>query len=166
MSAILSPRELITVAIQIEKNGYNYYTRMAASARHSQVKEIFTLLAQAEGQHVVEFTRIQNSMVQEDFKSSKKDPALDLSTYLQALADGHVFGNQIAVDQIIKNIKTDEQALQHAISLEKDSVIFYYEIYSMLPEQEPNRKALFELIHQEKIHITRLYTMMNLITKS
>jgi rubrerythrin len=160
MNVMLNPRELITMAIQIEKNGYDYYTRMAARAVDQKIKGIFLQLAEAEEQHVIDFTRLQDSLSQEEYEVPEDYLAPEIASYLTSLADGHIFCNQFPVEQIAAEIETDEQALRHAISFEKDSIIFFHEIYALLPEQEPNRKAVLELIRQEKIHIARLYTLM------
>jgi rubrerythrin len=80
--------------------------------------------------------------------------------YVKAMFDGRVFPNLKSHEELTAEIKTDEQAIYHAISFEKDTVLFFSEILKMLGEGDENVPLIEELIRQEKIHIARLYTLL------
>lgn len=160
MTVRFNPRELLTLAIQIEKNGYAYYTRMAAQAKDAKVRSIMQGLALAEQQHVTDFQKIEAALKPADYDLPDDYQNPDMETYLRSLADGKVFSNLVPVEEIAAEIKSDLDAIRHALSFEKDSIIFFSEIHDLLPAGEPNRAAVAELIRQEKIHIAQLYALM------
>lgn len=160
MEKTFNARELLEIAIQIEVNGSAYYSRMADKAVSREVKEVFTQLARAEKQHVADFQRIRDHLSNEDFEIPQEYQTPDIHIYLQAFSDGQVFPHWRDADEIVKEIASDKQALNHAVNFEKDSIIFFHEIHDVLPVESPDRKAVGELIRQEKIHIGRLFTIL------
>ncbi len=160
MTIRFNPRELLTVAIQIERNGEAYYTRMAAQVKEPGIKKIMEGLAVAEKQHITDFQKIEAGLSQQEYDIPEEYLTPEMEGYLRSLADGKVFSNLLPVEEIAGEIRTDVDAIRHAISFEKDSIIFFNEIYDLLPENEPNRRAVAELIRQEKIHIAQLYALM------
>lgn len=160
MSKTMNPRELITMAIQIEKNGSQYYTRMAENAKDDNIRDIFTYLASQEKDHISNFTRLQEAMGEDSLPVPDAYCSPEIAGYLEAMADGNVFSNLFPVEQIAGEIHSDQEAIRHAISFEKDSVLFFGEILGMLPPDEPNRPIVAELIRQEKIHIAKLYAFL------
>lgn len=160
MKHILNPKELVQTAIKIEKNGEIYYTKMAQLAKNSNVKKVMEILAKAEHQHIIDFQKIADSMISENYDYPQEYNTPEIEAYLNTLADTKVFHNLLSPEEIIPEIKSDIDALRHAITFEKDSIIFFYEIYELIPQDEPNRKAVAELIRQEKIHLAQLNTML------
>lgn len=158
-----NPRELLTLAVQIEKNGEAYYLQMAAQAKNPAAKKIFEYLAVAERQHVVDFEMIRDSLGTAADEIPDAYQAVEVEGYLAALADGVVFPNVASLEETTKvaqKIKTDFEAILHAVNFEKDAIIFFGEVLEMLPAGNPDRKAVQELIRQEKIHIARLHTLI------
>ncbi len=160
MSIPFNPRELLALAVKIEENGYAYYTRMAKQVQKPNVKRLFELLANAEQQHIVDFTKIRDQLPDQPYEIPEEYNSPEIEGYLRSLADGKVFPNLGNADDLAREIKTEEAAIQHAISFEKDAIIFFSEIYDMLPGDMAERGAIAQLIHQEKIHIAKLYILM------
>lgn len=160
MNKTMNPRELITMAIQIEKNGCRYYTKMAENAKTDEVREIFNYLASQEEQHVSDFRRLQETLGEIDDSLPEDYQTQEIAGYLKAMAEGQVFSNLFTIEQIAEEIHTDQDAIRHAISFEKDAILLFSEIWSMLPADEPNRDVVLELIRQEKIHIAKLFVLL------
>ena len=161
MEKIFNPKELLTMAIQIEKNGFTYYCRMAEGTKNPDVKKIFEQLAKAEKQHITDFKLIEESLAPDEFQIPDDYLTPDIDQYLCSLSDGEVFSNLTDVAEVAGKIQSDRQAILHAISFEKDSIIFFHEIHDLLSVEAPNRKAVGELIPQEKIHMAGLYTLLS-----
>lgn len=158
-----SPRDLLTLAVRIEQNGEAYYLNMAERSQHAAAKKTFEYLATQERQHVVDFQKIIESLGADADKVPEAYRSVQVEGYLEALADGIVFPNTAGFEdaaKAIKKIKTDFDAILHALHFEKDAIIFFSEVLHMLPGEHPDRKAVQELIRQEKIHIARLHTMI------
>ena len=165
MSIPFNPRELLALAIKIEENGFDYYSRMAAQVQNPAVKELFELLAKAEEQHIVDFNKIRDLMPDQPYEIPEEYNSPEIEGYLRSFADGKVFPHLRSADDIAREIKSEEAAIQHAISFEKDAIIFFSEIYDMLPADVPERGSVAQLIHQEKIHIAKLYILLGNTTE-
>ncbi len=154
--------ELMELAIQIEKNGKDYYLSMVAKTRNEKVREIFNYLASEEQSHLENFMKISEKLSarEEDIPIADEYSTPEMYDYIKAMFDGRVFPNLTSHDELAKEIKTDEQAVYHAISFEKDTVLFFTEILRMLGDNNTNKSLIEELIRQEKIHIARLYTLL------
>jgi rubrerythrin len=151
------------LAIQIETNGNKYFTRMAEEANSDSVKDIFLFLAKEEAGHIEDFKRIRESLQDPVYEIADEYKTPEMESYLTAMFDGRVFPNLESYDGIADEIKTDEQAIRHALSFEKDTILFFSEILRMLDKDMENRAVIEELIRQEKIHIAKLFTMLSCI---
>lgn len=156
-----NPSELMELAIQIEKNGYNYYTKMLKQAKDEGVIKIFTYLAKEEKQHIDDFKKLRDSIAEPAYEIADEYNSPEMETYLKAMFDGRVFPNLESLDEIANEITNDEEAIRHALSFEKDTIVFFSEILNMLGEDEENKSVIKELIRQEKIHIAKLFTLLS-----
>lgn len=154
--------ELLELAIQIEKNGKEYFLGMAEKTDNEHVKEVFGYLAKEEQSHLENFVAIREKLSQreEEFQVADEYTTPEMYGYVKAMFDGRIFPNLKSFAEVANEIKTDEQAVYHAISFEKDTILFFSEIMRMLGEQDENRSLIEELIRQEKIHIARLFTLL------
>lgn len=163
VAAKFNAEELMELAIQIEKNGKDYFAAMADKSENPAVKEIFSYLCREEQSHFDHFVAIRNKLLsskQDDFVIADEYNTPDMMNYLQAMFDGRVFPNLRSHSELAAEIKTDEQAIYHAIGFEKDTVLFFSEILGLLGRDDENYALIEELIRQEKIHIARLYTLL------
>lgn len=155
-------QELMQLAIQIEKNGKKYYQAMTEKADNPKVKDIFTFLAREEQNHLDTFVGIRNKIIENeaDYAVADEYQTAEMYAYVEAMSDGQVFPNTLSYADVIKEIKTDEQAICHAITFEKDTILFFYEIMSMFKGNESAKAIIEELIRQEKTHVVRLHTLL------
>ncbi|MBU1105819.1 MAG: ferritin family protein [Candidatus Riflebacteria bacterium] len=155
--------ELMELAIQIERNGKEYFAAMAERSENPKVKQVFTLLVREEQSHLENFVKIRERLaekLQDDFQIADEYNTPEMSAYIQAMSDGKVFPNLCSHDELVAEIRGDEQAIYHAISFEKDTILFFGDILGILGSEDENRTLIEELIRQEKIHIARLYTLL------
>ncbi len=156
--------ELMEMAIQIEKNGKEYYGLMTEKSKNPEVKQVFEYLGREEQSHLENFVKIRErlakSQAENEFEIADEYNTPEMFGYLNAMFDGRVFPNLRSHAEIANEINTDEQAIYHAIGFEKDTVLFFQEILSILGPSDQNKGLVEELIRQEKIHIARLYTLL------
>ncbi len=147
-------KEIIEMAVRIEENGYRFYKDAAESAKTTQLKALFTQLAEEERNHIVSFRDIKSSIA-DDTPPPEFDPYIaDANEYLKSMADYEVFTEPDGGDKLSESIFDEQQALEHAISMEKDSLLFYYELIKMVTDKDLT--VVEKLITQEKEHLRKL----------
>ena len=76
------------------------------------------------------------------------------AAYLVALVDSAVFTDDLVTGEMVTRTDSDIEALELAISAEKDSVLFYYEMRDIMPR--PTHPTINRIIAEEKSHLRQL----------
>lgn len=142
-------RDLINIAIGIERNGIAFYDIMAVSTENAETSDIFRHFAQMERQHIQIF--------QDMLSESDTYPEIETgeySSYLRALADSAVFTDEMVTSEMATQADSDIKALELAIAAEKDSLLFYYQMRDMIPPQA--NSIVNKIITEEKSHLRQL----------
>ncbi len=146
-------REILEMAVRIEENGLEYYNTAGEAAQSPDLKELFRVLAGEEKTHIQVFNdlkKLTGENPQEGF-----DPYLEEGVlYLKAIADTEVFSDPKRGANLAKQVTSEHDAIRIAIDMEKDSLLFYYELQKMIKEKD--RHILESLIEQEKDHVRKL----------
>jgi len=153
MSILFSASEVVTMAVQIEKNGLEFYNAMAAKAQSEKSKELFSFLAAEEIRHKATFQKMLNSLKQLELTASEEE---EYNNYLGALTSSRVFSQQAPTDEVVKDLD-DMAAIDMAIEAEKDSVLFYYELMEQAMDED--KAAIERIIKEEKSHYAMLMRM-------
>ncbi|MFC1594039.1 ferritin family protein [Candidatus Omnitrophota bacterium] len=143
--------EIITVAIQIEKNGFAFFTKVKNKSRSFPVQELFKYLADEEIKHQHTFEELLK--LAENYEPAEAYPG-ELRQYLEALAAENVFTNDATIKDMAQKTLSDKEAIQLGIGFEKDSIIFFTEIKKFIPEKE--QKLIDTIIEEEKLHLRKL----------
>lgn len=144
---MVSLSDLLSIAVQIEANGYDFYNSLANNQSSQKLKEFFTHLAEQE--------RVHQQIFRNLITHTKSSPSLstwideEVSGYLKSLADVSIFP---AIERSKKQL-TVQEAFSLAIDVEKDSIIFYSEL---LPYAGEERKSIETIISEEKKHLLDL----------
>jgi len=152
MPRLFEAREIVGLAIKIEENGEEFYTRLASGMKNLQIKETFEFLAGEERKHRSSFREIQQRLG--EFKPIYESYPGEYLNYVEALAEENIFTKERAGQLLAKKFKTPTTALDTAIGLEKDSILFYNEMKNFVAE--PEHKPINEIISQEKEHLRKL----------
>lgn len=149
-----SGSEVVKMAVRIEENGMRFYTDASKATKVPRLKELFRALAEEETRHISVFSDIADS-VPEDAVAEGFDPYItEASLYLKAMADQEVFTHADEGKKLAEQIFDERAALDLAIDMEKDSLLFYYEMAKMIREKDAF--VIEELISQEKEHLKKL----------
>ncbi len=151
MKEIFSGSEVIELGIQIEKNGYDFYTGLSRKINNPVFTSVFDLLAQEEEKHIGVFRKLLEKISLVGSEVSLSD---EYSAYISSLAGKYVFTQAGKGFQIAKKITSALEAVDLGIGFERDSIIFYEGIKVIVPENEKN--IVSELILQEEKHLKRL----------
>lgn len=153
MSINFSGRELLEVAIQIERNGFAFYSAAAPNVKDEKARELIEWLANEEKGHVGRFQEIMTGFKGEDLDMSPSELE-EYTLYLKALADARVFTSELKAREAALSINSVKDAIDMAIEFEKDSLLFLHGMKSMV--RKGDASAVDELIREEMLHLKRL----------
>ncbi len=161
--AHLTGRDVLEVAVQIEKNGVRFYTLAGETVRNERLSELLSFLAEEEKRHITTFEEMLND-IPADAPPGTTDPYLDeASLYIGALADSKVFTKHGIGLRLDEGVKNESEILRLAIDMEKDSILFYHELKNGV--REGDRPSVEKLISEEKEHFVKLQKLQRELIK-
>lgn len=152
MEQLLTADQLFGVGVEIEKNGSAFYAAAASKAAGSSIKKLLNELAQWEKKHIEIFTTLRQRLPPRARDENLFDPSDEISLYLKATADNHVFIRNSNMETLAAGCKMPADILTMALSFEKDSVVFYASLREAVAEGS-GRAEVEQLIHEELTHI-------------
>ena len=151
MSISFSGSELINIAIGIERSGIAFYDSMARSTKNDVAREVFQYLSDMERGHIEVF---QDMLSEADNYQPTVPDDSEYGAYLEALVDSSVFTDDMVTSEMTERAGSDIEALELAIGAERDSILFYYEMQEIMPQQA--RPMVKRIIAEEKSHLRQL----------
>ena len=151
MEKSFSGCEVVELGIQIEKNGRDFYSELASSAKEKKVIEVLEYLAEAEEKHIEVFKEIFSGMC--DYSPDAVYPQ-EYFAYMNALASQHVFTGKDKGKEAAGKIKDYDEGIDMGIGFEKDSILFFQEMEKIVPEKD--RELVEKIILEEKKHLKKL----------
>ncbi|MBN1621721.1 MAG: ferritin family protein [Endomicrobiales bacterium] len=161
MAEEFSVNEVVEMAVQIEKNGRDFYSSAAKNTQNETNRETFKYLAEEEKKHIDAFQKVLSQI--ENYEPSESYTP-EYFSYLKILAGEHVFTKSKNAEAIVKSLKNDIDIIDFAIGIEKDSIIFYYEMKGLILGRKI--PALDEVIKQEQEHFAKLTNLKLELLKS
>jgi hypothetical protein len=77
--------------------------------------------------------------------------------YLKSLVKSNILSDDTVTNELFSGLDNDVEALEIAIGLEKDSILFYYQLQDITKPKE--QKLLGGIIAEEKTHLRDLSEM-------
>ncbi len=145
------PQELIRVAVQIERQGVDFYRQLAARVGPGEVQQLFLALAEEEEQHQADFNRLGQDL---EITNPRDTYPGEYEDYVRSLVESHIFSDLAALDLVLSTAITPWEALELAMRLEKDSVLFFDGFRQLVKREKQG--ILNQLIAQEHSHLSRL----------
>ena len=152
MSDKFSIQEIIEIAIEIEKNGAEFYGALAKLAETDRLKELYNYLRKQEEGHIARFQEILGAAG--GYQISEAYYATQYMGYMKALADERVFRSDISPAEVADGAGTPGAAINIAIGFEKESVLFLHEMWELVPES--GREPIQKLLDEERNHLRQL----------
>ncbi len=149
----LNEDEILKVAINVEKEGIEFYRKSASFSKVEKAKVLFKYLADQEEKHLEYFTKLDKKIEYIKFIPGEIDD--EISMYLKSLVDTGIFSNKFTENDWKKF--TDKKALEFGINIEKNSILFYSDVLK-ITENESAIKSLKKIIDEEKKHLIVLTT--------
>ena len=146
-----SGQEIVEIAVRIEENGNEFYTTAAETITgSSDIKGLFTDLAEKEILHIAIFEKLARGFDAESFDFGNQDAA----DYIDHLAESHIFGKPDSGRTLALALKTPKEALEAAYKFENDSVDFYTELLKYT--RSDSKKLVQEIIEEEMEHAAEI----------
>lgn len=140
-----SIREVIEQAILIEKLGHQFYTTMAERFKENEgMIRLFETLAVKELLHEKAFSELKGIIGGDEPEGWE-----EVSQYLRAIVESEFFLGKEKSLPSLEHVKTVEDAVNFAISFEKETLLYFHTIKDMVKEKE----VIDEIINEERSHI-------------
>ena len=160
MGVFFSGRELIDIAIGIERNGVSFYHSLAKSTENEIAKGIYEYLADEERKHIEVFQSMLGSMA--DYRPPETYTE-EYDLYLKALIDSRVFTDDQIAYEMAQRVASDAEAIQMALGAEKDSILFYSELRDLV--RRSDRELANKIIEEERSHLRQLSELKESLSK-
>ena len=139
--------ELIEMAVQTERLGYQFYTQMAERFRDNQaLAGLLSTLAAKEQVHEQVFTKLKDTA-----RDAVEGPE-DVGNYMRAIVEGKFFMGSKKSLPDMQGIRTEADVVAHALGFEKETLLYFFVMQDMVEETGPIR----EIISEELSHIAWL----------
>ena len=141
--------EVFEIAEQIERNGAKFYRSIAEKVNDTNKKQLLANLAKMEDEHEQTFKTLRSKLSTDEKIQTTFDPEGESERYLRALADTRVFYEKEVTPTSFEDI------LKFAITIEKDSIVFYLGMKDIVPDHLGKQK-LDDIIKEEMRHVNLL----------
>ncbi len=158
MANVFNAGEVFGIGIQIEKNGKSFYSAAAAKTDNPSNKELFSKLADWEGEHVTFFENLRDSLPEGARQEIEYDPDNMVHLYLKSLADSMVFSSGTKTG--LEGLDSYCDIIKKALEMEKESVVVYTSMKEIVPENM-GKSEIDKLIKEEIKHIGQLTKALN-----
>lgn len=160
MGVLFSGRELIDIAIGIERNGAAFYHSLATSTGNEIAKGAYQYLAGEELKHIRVFQSMLGSVA--DYRPPETYTE-EYDLYLRALIDSRVFTDDQTAYEMAQRVTSDAEAIQIALGAEKDSILFYSEMWALV--RQSDRELVAKIIEEERSHLRQLSELKGSLSK-
>lgn len=147
---LYSSNELLEMALKIEEDGKKFYKYLAEKSKEKEKKEFFSYLSAQEEEHAKDFKELSKGLIEETDAESWEEA----SKYIRSVVENKIFPSVEEMIERSKHIPVDE-ILDFAISVEKETVIFYEELYDLV-KGEKSKEILSKIIREEVSHVRKL----------
>jgi rubrerythrin len=143
--------EMLLAAMAIEEQGSVFYKRAAAVVDDALARQLFLDLVEWENTHYQLFAAARDRLTPEQKMQQSLAEGLDIESIL---ASGAM---KVTRDpaSLIDDATPPEQVLDLAISLERDSIVFYMLLHRFLPD-DGRRDELDTIVREEVGHVRHL----------
>jgi rubrerythrin len=144
--------EIFSMGVQIEKNGFAFYTEAAQKTEDKDLKDLFSQLAEWEQRHAALFEDLRLKLPATVKDSDVFDQDNLIHLYLKAVSDNNVFVKGLSLDPKQLIWTSPVAILTTALDFEKDSVVFFSSMKEIATEKT-GAAEVGKLVNEELRHI-------------
>jgi len=139
--------EMFKIAMQMEEEGYNFYTN-GANHTNGKIKEFLLVAAGQEFIHREKFKKLFDELRTNKEMDTEYIFNLDVNKYLSNLIENQVFDKQEKPRDVFTDLKS---TLTYALKMEELTIILYTKMYESISENDVT-KILSSILDEEKAH--------------
>ncbi|MCK4352928.1 ferritin family protein [candidate division WOR-3 bacterium] len=147
---IFQASEIFQFAIRIEENGEKFYREISKIIKDKEIKSVLNYLADEEAKHRKLFGDMVSKI--EKYEPPESYPG-EYFAYLRAYVDNIIFTNEM-LNKEISQIKDTVSAMNFAIQMELDSILYYEEVKKFVSESQ--HISINKIIDEERKHFLKL----------
>lgn len=151
MPGMYAAEEAIRFAIEAERCGQAFYEQLETAARAETVRFLCQDLARQEVEHARQFEKLLARVREAGWIRPATWDELALA---QSLIQERLLPDEATARQMAARAASDLEAIEIAIQLEKQSILFYTEMLDMTETR--GRPVVEEILQAEKLHLRRL----------
>lgn len=151
MGQVFDAGEIFKIAIEMERNGAEFYRNAAGQVSEEEHRRMLRGLAEMEDEHIKTFNDLSRQLSAE--ASDYFDPDGYAARYLKSIADTRIFFER-EID-----MSSMEAILKEAIQAEEDSIVFYVGMKEMVPD-ETGKEKIEAIIKEEMGHVRLLSELL------
>ena len=155
MPITFNANEIFEMAEEMERNGAKFYRKAAQNASDNQTKQMLLDMAAMEDGHLATFQKMREQLSGQEKGWTVFDPDNQSALYLQAMADARGYEGKITPSKELTGNETTKEIIDIALNSEKESVVFYFGMKSLV-SVKAGRDKVEAIIIEELGHITTL----------
>ncbi|HPM41249.1 MAG TPA: ferritin family protein [bacterium] len=156
---VLKMPEFIEMAVRDEETGEAFYTELAKSAPTDDMRGAFAKMAGQERAHAERFRKMKTELG--DYKPTERHEG-EYEGYFHSLLEMRAFGTPAEAAAKAKALKDPREAVEIAMRMEKDTLLFYMELLEFLPESQG--RFVHEIVGEEQMHVNQLTALSHRLT--
>ncbi|MDW7678373.1 MAG: ferritin family protein [Bacillota bacterium] len=147
MAVEFSASKLLQVLVRNEAKVAELYTNLAGQMEVGKGANLFQLLAEDEKRHEKIYSELLNRLPENGTKEVTEE---DLA-YLESLMENDMFADADKSLEKIKGKYTKDEALEIAEKVERDGIMYIYEMQTLFPDLAP--KEMKKILNEERRHL-------------
>jgi len=135
---------ILECTIKMKKETRAHYGRLAEAVTDAELKRLFSLLADAEGEHIDKLVTLQDNM--------KKNNVQDLNRLEESVC---VYSPHIDPRHLAEALRNDPDAYRHVVEEEEETIEFFDQLSDQAGSEELKRICRLQAA-KEREHLTML----------
>ena len=154
--ALFRMTDFLSIAVKDEETGVAFYTGCANSVKNRDLKSAFIKMADQERVHAERFKKMGTEV-----KEHKNIEGYggEYESYMNQFLKVRAFPEPADAAKKAQAIKSDFEAIEIALRMEKDTLLFYHEMLSFIPQT--HQKYIEDIIKEERTHVNQLTDLSN-----
>jgi rubrerythrin len=153
MAKVFYLSELIKFAIEKEKQSEMFYQDLASNTNNVEAKKLFETLFKEEKKHEEFYRQMLSHISEEQTPGVSEDD--EYLAYMREL----ISSSRSVKPYSVADMSNVDNALSYGIEREKDSVLFYVGLKSLVPAQSQHYVEM--MIQEEAKHMALLFKLKN-----